>query len=125
MILFERLHSTHLLLFLLSIEVSLFSVPSNQVGMSSSSSSSSSPSSPQVVESYSSGPRVEVLSSSLGGMILVDVKAYQALEVMKLCYSSNSVVTKEHLGLIQEYYSIPDSYEIMLCSLGNSLTIHF
>ncbi|RWV83661.1 hypothetical protein GW17_00054701 [Ensete ventricosum] len=109
MILSERLHSTHLLLFLLSFEVSLFSVPSNQVGMSSSSSSSSSPSSPQVVESYSGGPGVEVLSSSLGGMIMVDAKAYQALEAMKLCYNSDSVVTEEHLGLIQECYSIPDN----------------
>ncbi|RWW00277.1 hypothetical protein GW17_00036763 [Ensete ventricosum] len=112
----ERLHFVNLLLFLLCIEISLFLVPSHQVKMSSSSSSSSSSyssqSSPYIVESSSGSPGVEVVSSSLGGMSSVDVKAYQALEVMKLCHNFDSIMTEELLGLVQEHYSISDSYEL-------------
>ncbi|RRT71928.1 hypothetical protein B296_00020942 [Ensete ventricosum] len=69
-------------------------------------------SSPHIIESSSGSPGVEVVSLSSGGMSSVDVKAYQALEVMKLCHNFDSIMTEELLGLVQEHYSISDSYEL-------------
>ncbi|RZS19380.1 hypothetical protein BHM03_00051768 [Ensete ventricosum] len=53
-----------------------------------------------------SGP----LSSSSGVMTRADVKALQALEVMKSCHDFDSIVSLESLATIRKRYSIPDEY---------------
>ncbi|RWW09621.1 hypothetical protein GW17_00026880, partial [Ensete ventricosum] len=55
-------------------------------------------------------PEVEVVSSSSGGMSPLDAKAYQALEVMKSYYGSDSIMIEELLALVREHYSISRDY---------------
>ncbi|RZR78761.1 hypothetical protein BHM03_00004286 [Ensete ventricosum] len=88
------------------------------IRMSSSFSSSSSPSSLQVVESSSDSPSVEVVSLSSGGMILTEVKAYRALQVIKQCHSFDSIVIEELLGQIRKRNNIPGSYKLHAPRLG-------
>ncbi|RRT65508.1 hypothetical protein B296_00041036 [Ensete ventricosum] len=85
----------------------------------SSSSSSPRSSSPHVIESSSDSLEIEAVSSCLGGMFPIDVKAYRALEVMKSYHSSDSIVIEELLRLVRKRYSILDNYEMYVsCSRG-------
>ncbi|RZS27976.1 hypothetical protein BHM03_00061523, partial [Ensete ventricosum] len=57
-----------------------------------------------------SGDQSGPLSSSLGVMTWVDVKALQALDVVKLCHDFDSTMSLESLVLIPKRYSISDEY---------------
>ena len=84
--------------------------------MSSSSSSSSGRSVPEVYESTSGSPRIEVISSSSGGMSSEDTKTSTALKIMRSWYDVDSVITEELLGLIRDRYCIPISYGLLASS---------
>ncbi|RRT45707.1 hypothetical protein B296_00032649, partial [Ensete ventricosum] len=60
--------------------------------------------------SCSPGGRSRPPSTSLGVMTLADVKALQALDVMKSCHNFDSTISLESLGTIRERYSIPTEY---------------
>ncbi|RRT57191.1 hypothetical protein B296_00037637 [Ensete ventricosum] len=60
----------------------------------------------RVIDSSSSSPKVEVLSSSWGGMSPMDAKAFKALGVMRLCHDCDWVVIDELLVKVQKHYSI-------------------
>ncbi|RRT34530.1 hypothetical protein B296_00029054 [Ensete ventricosum] len=58
------------------------------------------------------------MSSSLGGMSPMDVKAYRALEVMRSCHDFDSVITEGLLALVWERYSIPHECQLCVPQLG-------
>ncbi|RWV94294.1 hypothetical protein GW17_00043178 [Ensete ventricosum] len=88
----------------------------------SSSSSSPPSSSPHVIESSSDSLEIEAVSSCLGGMFPIDVKAYRALEVMKSYHSSDSIMTEKLLRLVRKRYSILDNYEMYVAKEGCEAT---
>ncbi|RRT67474.1 hypothetical protein B296_00014593 [Ensete ventricosum] len=95
-----------------SDQVGMASSPSLSVSNFSSALSSPIPS-PRVGEarpSGSSGGQSGPSSLSSGVMTRADVKALQALEVMKLYHDFDSSVSLESLAIIRKYYCIPNEY---------------
>ncbi|CAL9749348.1 unnamed protein product, partial [Musa acuminata subsp. burmannicoides] len=82
--------------------------------MSLSSSSSSDRSVPEVCESTPRSPRIEVISSSLGGMSSVDHKTSTALKIMRSWYDVDSC----------PYDLFPDGFELTTDALEAGLRFH-
>ncbi|RWV85751.1 hypothetical protein GW17_00052432 [Ensete ventricosum] len=106
---------------------------SDQVRMASSTSSASSsgPSSsdpPPWVEECrpcnSEEGQSKPLSSSLGIMTRVNVRAFKALEIMKSCHDFDLTMSIESLVVIWERYSISSEYAFMLHCPGIAHTIY-
>ncbi|RWV95569.1 hypothetical protein BHE74_00003153 [Ensete ventricosum] len=102
-------------------------------GLSSNSSSVSSPWTEECRPNCSSGGQSRPPSSSSSVMTQADVKALQALEVMKSCHGFDSIISLESLGTIREHYSIPAEYVLHapapgqrpyhLCHSGFSISV--
>ncbi|RWW33128.1 hypothetical protein GW17_00002172 [Ensete ventricosum] len=87
-------------------------IRSTASGFSSTPSSSLVPP-PQAGGCRSSGSEsgwFEPCSSSSGIMTRIDIKAFQALEVMKSCHDFDSTLTVESLVMVRKRYSILDEY---------------
>ncbi|RZR94450.1 hypothetical protein BHM03_00023134 [Ensete ventricosum] len=61
---------------------------------------------PQVIGHPSGSPRVEVVSSSSGGVTLADSKVMKALMIMQSCYNSDATMTVCRLAEVRERFYI-------------------
>ncbi|RWW07161.1 hypothetical protein GW17_00029473 [Ensete ventricosum] len=67
---------------------------------------------PQVISHPLGSPRVEVVSSSLGGATPTDSKILKVLMVMQSCYNSDSTMMVRRLAKVRERLCIPVEYEL-------------
>ncbi|RWW60843.1 hypothetical protein BHE74_00032132 [Ensete ventricosum] len=97
-------------------------VSSPSFSVSSFSSAPSSPVPPPRTEecrpSGSSRDQSNPCSSSSGVMTRADVKALQALEVIKSCHDFDSTVSLESLAMVQKCFNIPNEYVLHASGLG-------
>ncbi|RRT74014.1 hypothetical protein B296_00019272 [Ensete ventricosum] len=77
---------------------------------------------PQVIGHPSGSPRVEVVSSSSGGVTLADSKVMKALMIMQSCYNSDATMTVCRLAEVRERFYILMEYDSMFLCPGSSLT---